>query len=397
VSLLEVLFSIGVVLVGLVGIAMSIPIGGALARKGVVADAAAQLSSNGAREFSTRGMANKLTWRWHDGTRWVQHNGTVWGWNNGGAWQPVPLPDPGSSFCLDPQFIATPQANLPAEMVARNKFPLTPAYGDPNVLWMPRITLGSSVANPLGFVISKAAADRIFLGNDDLIFDLPDDRTLGPVQNFSQELSSLGPMTRQTAGTLTWMATIVPALSRVQRADGNVGFNVTDQYTLSIVVFDRRLVPREMIDTSGNLVPESTISERVVNVVNFYSGPPAFSGGDVTLESRATRSSIDGADDLELRPGDWVMLSRLQPVMPHPNTAVATVIQVQVHKWYRVVQVDAELVANGTRWQRDVTLVGPDWDYDLSGTFPTRATIARGVVEVHEKTIRLETSSLWAN
>ncbi len=48
------------------------------------------------------------------------------------------------------------------------------------------------------------------------------------------------------------------------------------------------------------------------------------------------------------------------------------------------------------RWTRDVTVVGPDWDVaNIVGD--TQVTIVRGVVEVHEKTIRLETSSMWTN
>ena len=66
VSLLEVTFSIGVVVIGLVGIAALLPLGGALASKGAIADSAAQLGANAAREFSARGMAIPSNWRWYD-------------------------------------------------------------------------------------------------------------------------------------------------------------------------------------------------------------------------------------------------------------------------------------------------------------------------------------------
>ena len=46
---------------------------------------------------------------------------------------------------------------------------------------------------------------------------------------------------------------------------------------------------------------------------------------------------------------------------------------------------------------RDVTLVGPDWDWQNLIRTPTQVTIVRGAVAVFEKTIRLETSSLWTN
>ena len=43
ISLLEVMFSIGVVMIGLLGIAALLPVAGMQARKGAVADAAARL------------------------------------------------------------------------------------------------------------------------------------------------------------------------------------------------------------------------------------------------------------------------------------------------------------------------------------------------------------------
>ncbi len=371
VSLIEVLFSVGIVMIGLVGIAALLTSGGFLAHRGARADTAALMASNGSRKFSTRGMANKSAWRWFDGARWLQYNSTngTWGWDNAGVWQPAPIPNAASSFCLDPHYITTPLVtDMATEMPLRNKFPVTPAFGDVNVMSMPRITLGSSVVSPLGLVLSEAAAKRIFVSSDDLVFDLPTDRTLGPQQNFVPEDTSREAMNRESNGHMSWMATIVPKLDRVQLA-GGAGYNITDQYTLSVVVFDRRV--RELFDViTGAQLIEDEIGERVVNVVNFYSGPPAFSGGDVTLESRSTRSADEGAGDLELRTGDWVMLSRWQPVMPHPILGGA-ISQVQVHKWYRVANVDEQLVPNSSVWQRDVTLVGPDWDYDTSAPRPS--------------------------
>ena len=116
----------------------------------------------------------------------------------------------------------------------------------------------------------------------------------------------------------------------------------------------------------------------------FHSASPAFSGGDMTLVTRAGR----GVDDLRLRSGDWIMLST--------NKTVATGVTVPVHQWYRVVNVGEKPDATAPApYSRDVTVVGPDWDYDP--TVLTQATIVRGVVEVLEKTIRLETSSMWTN
>ncbi len=246
---------------------------------------------------------------------------------------------------------------------------------------MPRITLRSnSTANG---VLDATVADRLFVGADDLVFDLPGDRTLGPVQNFSfLNAAPANPLRRNSQGRISWMATVVPKLDRLASTSGTP--TPTDEYTLSIVVFSQRPIDRGLFDDSGNAISEDFVSERVGSVAQFYSGSaaeidPAFSGGDVTLAARAGR----GPDDLQLRNGDWVMFSGQKPTLAGP---------VQVHKWYRVVQAGEDPRFNGTLWTRDVTVVGPDWNIPL-----TQFSIVRGAVQVLERTIRLETSSMWTN
>ncbi len=362
VSLLEVTFSIGVVVIGLVGIAALLPLGGALARKGAIADSAAQLGANAVREFSARGMAIPSNWRWYN--------------TAGASYQAVTMgdgitPRPGTSFCLDPFYISA--ATSPAELALRAQFPLNITY-DNSLIAMPRLTLRSTFA--AGGVLDATAAQRLFVGADDLIFDLPTDRTLGPVQNFSfLDAAPVNPLKRNSQGHTSWMATIVPKLDRLASLSGTV--TPTDEYTLSIIVFDRRPVDRELVGAN-----EDDVSERVVSVATFYSGIPAFSGGDVTLAARTGR----GATDLELRSGDWVLFSGIKTTLAGP---------VQVHQWYRVVNPGEDPAYNGTLWTRDVTVVGPDWDMAI---FPRpQVTIVRGVVQVLERTIRLETSSIWTN
>jgi hypothetical protein len=239
---------------------------------------------------------------------------------------------------------------------------------------MPRLTLDAG--NALGQVMGKLQADQVFQGHDDLVFDLPGDRTLGPVQNFSTSSTAV-PLRRNTNGYTSWMATIVPRLDRTGVW--------TDEYTLSIVVFDRRI-----IDPATN--DENRASERVVLVSSFYSGAPAVGGGDVQLAARR-----NAKEDLELRSGQWVMLS---------STKLTPTGTIQVHQWYRIVNAGEGPTLDTTNnvWVRDVTLIGPDWDWGHMGAntpvqynTPTQVTIVRGTVAVFEKTIRLETTSLWTN
>ena len=380
ISLLEVTFSIGVVMIGLVGIASLLPLGGALAKKGAIADAGAQLGANAVREFTARGMADPRNWRWINPSIFLADGVT---------------PQPGISFCIDPVYITAADPALPtyaSELTARAIFPSNAYFtnndADPanDLLFMRRITLRDGIT--LTGVLDATAANSIFVGADDLVFDLPADRTLGPVQNFSfLNASPANPLKRNSQGRMSWFATIVPKLDRLGSA---VGYTPVDEYILSIVVFAQRPVDRELFDNGGNQLSEDLVSERVGGVAQFYSGSaaeidPAFSGGDVTLATRNGR----GPDDLELRNGDWIMLSGQKSTLAGP---------VIVHKWYRVVQAGDEpqpvppLPQPAQYWTRDVTLMGPDWNIPV-----TQFTIVRGVVQVMERTIRLETSSMWTN
>jgi hypothetical protein len=354
VSLLEVMFSIGVVMVGLVGIAALLPVAGIQANKGALADSAARLGADAIREFHVRSMGNPLAWRWYD--------------QSGNQFRAVTSNDlaEGNSFCLDSRFVA--QGIASSDQSARNRFPYD-VYGSGTILRMARITLAP---NPLAgptVVMDALQARQVFASDDSLVFDLPKDRTIGPVQNFS--LSSTNqPLRRNATGSLSWMATIVPRLDRVG--------NLTDEYTLSIVVFSRRV-----IDTPLNN-PRSA-SERTAVVRDFYGD--GIGGGDLQL---GAQNDVD----LALRSGDWVMLSGRKQ-------RTGSLTPIQVHKWYRVVNAGEDPRLDSGVWVRDVTLIGPDWDgqylIPIAALVTTQVTIAHGAVAVFEKTIRLETSSLWTN
>ena len=70
------------------------------------------------------------------------------------------------------------------------------------------------------------------------------------------------------------------------------------------------------------------------------------------------------------------------------------------HRWYKVIAADSDLIdsdnvtnAPPNSWIRFITLEGPDWRSDSN----TQVTLVKNVVAVFDKTIRLDTSSLWTN
>jgi hypothetical protein len=399
VSLLEVTFSIGVVMVGLLGVASLLPLAGYQANKGRLADKAAHFGRQAYREFVVRGMGQgNAVWALTDGSLFDRNaTGTLIN-PVGSAPQPyLPAPnDPTSpgppyffprSFCLDPRFVSrngfTINSPLPGNDARR--FPYVPMRASqvpnsgPNAwfypgYWMHRISLAGFFATPLPSVLNETLADNVFVAQDDLAFELPSDRTIGPVQQVIDGK-------RQSAGSVSWMATLVPKLDR------NGG--ISDMYTLSIVVCDRR-DPTMAMDRDNERVAI------VPTAADFWSG--GIGGGDVRLAARIGDPLERQIADLDVREGQWVMLSGAV------NTNTPGILTI-MHKWYRVVAADSEVDINphpttNTAW-KNVTLSGPDWPVrttaNQGGVINTQVTIVPGVVAVFEKTIRLENSSLWTN
>jgi hypothetical protein len=288
---------------------------------------------------------------------------------------------------------------------------------------MPRITLpgaalgnvGDGNANP--GIFNLAHADSYFTSHDDLEFRRPtEDRTHPPVQLnragndwLPDATATFAPdeRIRNARGRLSWMATLVP-----QEKVGPNG----DEYVLSIIVFHSR-------DGSFSMTPaaDDSANERVVHIPhnpNTFSGflSSGTGGGEVALMPLTTGLTQDVARlELELRAGDWIMLSRRNPYVNNhdttttPPTPLYTGDAPHTHRWYRVLSADSDLVdsdsvanAPAGSWIRFVTLDGPDfapyWAGDYTPPQPAginQVTIVKGVVAVFEKTIRLDVSSMW--
>jgi len=394
VTLLEVMFAVGVIAVGLLGVVAVLPLALSQVGRGNVADRSSRIGMNAVAEFHMRGMRNPYIWR-----------------NAAGGFVGHPS-GANASYCIDPRFVATNTTftNTTYDATFFPYFKRNAAIIPPQ----PRMARISLDPNPNDNVVvgimSALQADQIFVTDDELSFELPDDETLPPVQQFGGK--------RQSEGTLSWMATVSP------KVDTDGVFK--DTYTLSIVVFNRRDVSalgrsQTMFeDENGNGTIDAgeapTYNERLAWIVgpstNANAAPQfhgdGYGGGDVTLEAATS-------EDLELNSGDWVMLMQnLKTTAPYTP----------MFRWYRVAEtevpywdgtqylegrpIDRTLPGNSARpgaFERDTTLIGSDWPWtstadripDASGSpLPvTFATLVTGVVAVYEKTIRLETSSLW--
>jgi prepilin-type N-terminal cleavage/methylation domain-containing protein len=221
-TLLEVLISMLIISVGILGLLALLPLAQNQAARGLASDRAAACGQNAVADFNARLM--------HDPATWCQPGG-------GAAFVPAGA----QGFCIDPMFAARHGATT---------FPDATVAG---LTAMPRISLRSSL--PSGAAMPQAMADYVFSAHDDLIFDPSGTVGVPP----SQQLGAGGAV-RQTTGQFSWMAT----MTQIQ-----VGPGKQRAYQCCIAVFNNRLWQRGE-DRVGQIAAG-----------DFYSG--GISGGDVRV------------------------------------------------------------------------------------------------------------------
>jgi type II secretory pathway pseudopilin PulG len=339
VTLVEVLMSIGVFIIGLLGVLAVLPLAGRQSQEGLTADRAAEVGRNAYQTFLVRSMNDPTFWRKPSGAS-VPFDGTAKG-------TAAPLLDNAGkpfSYCIDPRFVA---AN------GTSKFPFNAAAA----VSMDRITLlNKPITDNTSAMMIKSMANNIFMSQDELVFDAPTDNLTPPKQLYTKDAAQTDDVRRATLGKVSWFATVVPKV--------NLSTGQADSYILSIIVINGR-------DGAMSTHPDN---ERVGRIIpaNFHS--KGRGGGDVTIQS-ADGSSLNNWD---LNQDRWVMLAG--------NTA-----QGPIYRWYRILS-----AGEGG----NVTLQGPDWPIlapdGTAGLIQgdTQVVMVTGTVTVFEKTIQLKASGL---
>jgi prepilin-type N-terminal cleavage/methylation domain-containing protein len=342
VTLIELMFAIGILLVGLLGVAALIPLAGWEIGRGLTADRMAAAGRNAVQEFDIRNMRRNDMYAW---------------WNpNTNSWASFTVsPDSVTAFCIDPLGIGEDlnwngtldsgeDLNGNGSLDIRGFFPL-PGLGTR----MPRVVLRDRPGGTI--IMDRKLAERIFVARDDLAVDRPVNPTSPPEQVYGTAQSQ-----RQYNGSFSWFATLVKT----------VNTNLSDQYVLSIVVLEDR---------------DRQAAEQELRV-SYLGGR---GGGEVVLTGQ-----------FDLRTGNWLMLTA-----PGPGGSPDIFRWYRVVN--SALDEELDLNGNGTVDSAEdidgngqlnaiefVTLEGADIDF-----IPNSAVLVRGVVGVFEKTIRLEGSSMW--
>jgi len=383
VTLIELMFAIGIMLVGLLGVAALIPLAGYEIGRGLTADRMSVTGRNAVQEFDIRNMRRADMYVNPDGTPFNPKFQSM---------HLFPASQRTLAFCIDPGYLHFHATNDLVNPPPANRTPLLfPSWGPltsspRKEARMHRIPLRNQ---PGGAIMNRLLAERLFVARDDLAVDRPADSTLPPAQVYGA-----GTTRRQYNGSFSWFATLVPELHQPK--------GQFDQYLLSIVVLEGRdLLYDTGLATTSRPRP---ISERVIEIDLLGGG---FGGGQATL-----RTGGVSPVPIDVRSGDWIMLSAKAIVSPPIDVAITRInnndplnlVTRDYFRWYQVLnsELDPRQLNNGD-WIRRISLEGPDWnrrewqDTTLPAALrmPTRAVVVRDAVGVFEKTIRLENTSLW--
>jgi hypothetical protein len=298
VTIIEVLFSIGIIVTGLLGVAGLIMVAGTQMTQGLAADAMSNAGLNAIAEFDTRKMRRPDSLLWYNpstssftsvlsnnlygpgtdsrwGTAGNDDDGTDGTDDIGEAGYGDDEPSP--SFCIDPFFIAQQIDDNNLTSPAVSYFPgiSIPAGNPDQIVQMLRVTLKNN--NPgAPYPMELLQSREIFLAKDDLSISKPTSATELPQQMWIETQAGKY-VKRLNAVETSWMATLTPNRNLMNGAVNQP--EPTDQYLLSIVIFNNRFI--NYIDP--NTAPEK---ERLLNIEFLNTG---FGGGEVRLGHAISR------------------------------------------------------------------------------------------------------------
>jgi len=424
ISLTEVLISLGILAVGLLGVAAVFPVGSFYMQKATISDNGSAIAQSVMNDLVARGTVNPKAWYAMVPTPPATNAAQFYFPNyyfsgiDGKYALVSPTPtnttstftrpfaealaqstkvnsDPvilsrqfGNAYIIDPLYVAaTGQRSVSIANTVAYPFPASavrsfprntaswPYYED--TAWNPwRIGNANDRVWPIrrvtlqdasGWPMSAEMASHYFRGSDDLTTDLPSRADRPARQNWDMaDLDNDGFMdaslARQRVGDYSWIVSVVPTTNAAR--DALAGNPEGYSYDVSVVVFFKRLLPsRSSVPTPDTqTINEAATFERAVSASIVSTGP---NGGELLLQAIDT---LPGSPFEHLKTGQWIMLCG-----PHPNSNVAdnTVTPPKggeprfVVKWYQVLSIEKEQsqLLIDPKLQRLVTVRGPEWPW----------------------------------
>jgi type II secretory pathway pseudopilin PulG len=355
-SIIEVLTSIVVAMIGVFGVMVLIPFAVKQAQTGLDSDAATVVARNAFDQFEISGYRNTSAWT-----------------TNSPAIGTAPMlanPANPEAFSIDPLGITENVGNVnhakavfpfhqtDVNGLAINAYPTSQPYQIRAV----------NLRTPTGQQMSVADARRMFRSADKLVFGNAIDSAVGGDADFNgpQQIfdvgTSGGPLRRQTEGNISWSAIVVPVKDITSSASAS---SSAWKYRMYILVYKDRIT--DVTDDKSMMVTAKVDGSKTPGFASPLS-TVFLSDDTVDVESGSFRK------------GDWVMLV-------NENASAPTGYKTQL-AFCRVVN-----FANGT--PPTITLDGPDFEFGPGGSRDTHIVHLKDVVGVYERTFTPEGSSNW--
>lgn len=411
-TLLEVIFSMVVLLVGLVAIVFLIPLAGREAEDSQQITQGLAAGESALALFNTANIAQptlESPWCLVDDIGLVEHSVATMRDAFNAAARTFPVPPNavqaavaqneviGIGFCIDPLFWGyqnrTTNQNGATNDVAlpffRTRFPFMFDNTSPfllvsnqNIPRAPRLLRGSlsdpQMAMPGSWLRQPAAVRLATMYGGDLVQSSGSkNKAIGPLRSVyidpgdPRDLSDdLIVSTATAAQQASWLATITPAestpiidLDRVkaiyqQNLSANQPLDVPRLYDVALVVFSKRDV-RELA-AMAVLSPGDFQTSRPSEVMNVPTGERVVKVTDMSsdaLHSGTFNIAVSGYPtmDSKVKAGDWLMMSRFafRDLIPRTSGTISR----QVNRWYRIISV------TGDGYPLSLRIAGKPWDW----------------------------------
>jgi prepilin-type N-terminal cleavage/methylation domain-containing protein len=344
-SLMEVLISIFVLSIGLLGVAALIPLGQMALWETAKADRSGACGRAALREIQVGRMLDFRYWFWRSG-QWGPYLSTDTYSNVAASTNTESLP-----FVVDPLGRAKGLPDtfgLTTSGVCMSRRTLQTAPLSPStILPPPPMPDNSPMADTL--------AAQIFFWNDDLAFDIPKNSNIRPTL-----ITSGGNIVSE--GGYSWFFTVMPAATEMaQPVASRRLFNVS-----AAVCYKRNFQLSDSTQPVSATVTHTFEGEHTATITAATGFPGmGIGGGTVQLNNQ-----------VNAKENQWVMLYHLDsstPPTPQLNRCC----------WYRVVGVNKDM--------NMLSLNGPDWDPNLDAVL----VVVPGVIGVYNTTMELDWDPLW--
>ncbi len=449
-TMLEVIFAMVVILVGMVAIGLLIPLAGREAEDSYQITQGLAAGDSALALFDTTNIAQpslESPWCLVDDVGGAEHSVSTMQAAYDAAARTFPVPQnrlqaaiaqnevAGLGFCIDPLFWgyqSRPSNQVPLPFF-RTRFPFHFDHTDPvlmiaNQQNLPRAArlLRGSLTDPNatmpGSWLRQPAAVRLatMYGGDIVQPSTTKNKALGPIRSVYVAGDGSIVASPASAQQSSWLVTITPSENnpiigedRITQFQRDISFNqplsIARLYDVALVVYskrDVREVGSTVIVNPGDLqsrrpaeILNVPSSERVVKVTNIDNEALRSGTFNITVEGYAGM-------DASIKPGDWLMMSRfaMRDLLPRPSDARnVTRISRQVHRWYRVVG-----ASGNDAFPRTLRVAGKPWDWTegeindlieknqtlptvppLPNAYETQAVILKDVVQVFERQMEL--------